>query len=41
MNVVSDRNGEQLSSQIDPAAISALIEFFKLLDRWDQEAKRQ
>jgi hypothetical protein len=35
-NVVSGRE-----ANIDDAAISALIEFFKLLDKWDREAKRQ
>jgi len=45
-NAVSDRNGEQVSSldskaKIDAAAISALIDFFKLLDKWDREAKQQ
>jgi hypothetical protein len=45
-NVVSGWDGEQVSSfdcetNIDAAAVSALIDFFKLLDKWDQEAKRQ
>lgn len=43
---VSDRKGEQAPAEgpaleIDEAAIFALISFFKLLDEWDREAKRQ
>ncbi|HET9285278.1 MAG TPA: hypothetical protein VFR24_25275 [Candidatus Angelobacter sp.] len=43
---VSDRNEEQVSSldceaKIDAAEISVLIDFFKLLDKWDREAKQQ
>jgi len=45
-NVVSGRDAEQVSSldcetNIDAAAISVLIDFFKLLDKWDREAKQQ
>jgi hypothetical protein len=45
-NVVSGHDGGQVSSldceaNIDAAAISALIDFFKLLDKWDREAKQQ
>jgi hypothetical protein len=32
---------EALEPGIEDASISALIDFFKLLDKWDQEAKRQ
>lgn len=43
---VSDRNEEQVSSldceaKIDAAEISVLMNFFKLLDKWDRETKRQ
>jgi hypothetical protein len=43
---VSGSKGEQSPAEgpaleIDEAAISALISFFKLLDEWDREAKRQ
>jgi hypothetical protein len=45
-NVVSGRDGEQVSSldceaKIDAAAVSALIDFFKVLDKWDREVKQQ
>jgi hypothetical protein len=45
-DAVSCRN-EELAFAGDPeisfdgAAISALIDFFKLLDKWDREAKQQ
>ena len=29
------------AAEIDAAGISALVDFFKLLDKWEQEAKRQ
>jgi hypothetical protein len=43
---VSAHNGKQVSSvdceaKIDAAEISVLIDFFKLLDKWDREAKQQ
>jgi hypothetical protein len=43
---VSNSNGEHAPSasakiEIDAAAISALISFFKLLDKWDREARGQ
>jgi hypothetical protein len=45
-NAVSAHNGEEVSSldceaKIDAAEVSVLIDFFKLLDKWDREAKRQ
>jgi hypothetical protein len=45
-NAVSCRNEELVSAGdremiFDGAAISALINFFKLLDKWDREAKQQ
>jgi len=45
-NAVSAHNGKQVFSvdceaKIDAAEISVLIDFFKLLDKWDRETKRQ
>jgi hypothetical protein len=45
-NAVSAHNGKHVSSvdfaaKIDAAEISVLIDFFKLLDKWDRETKRQ
>ena len=45
-NAVSCRNEELVSAadretDFDIAEISALIDFFKLLDKWDREAKQQ
>jgi hypothetical protein len=45
-NAVSAHTGEEASSldceaKIDAAEVSVLIDFFKLLDKWDREAKRQ
>ena len=45
-NAVSAHNGKQVSSldckpKIDAAEISVLIDFFKLLDKWDREASKQ
>jgi hypothetical protein len=32
---------EVAQERLDPASISVLIDFFKLLDQWDREATRQ
>jgi len=45
-NAVSAHNGKQVSSldceaKIDAAEVSVLIDFFKLLDKWDRETKWQ
>ena len=45
-NAVSAHNGKQVSfvdckAKIDAAEMFVLIDFFKLLDKWDRETKRQ
>jgi hypothetical protein len=44
-SVASSENQKQVSvgfeTGIDAAEISVLIDFFKLLDKWDRETKRQ